>query len=45
MGMLHKATFALGALALLSLFAGAIGPGIALLVLTLFIGYLAHIAI
>ena len=45
MNWLHKATFVLGGLAVLSLFAGAIGPGLALLVLTLFVGYLAQLAV
>lgn len=44
MNWLHKATFALGTACLLSLFTGLIGPGLALLVLTLFVGYLAQLA-
>jgi hypothetical protein len=42
---LMKASIVLGVLALICLFLGAIGPGLALLVLTVFVGYLAERAV
>lgn len=44
MNWLHKATFWLGGFSLLCLFAGAIGPGLALMFLAIFVGYLAQLS-
>ncbi len=45
MTWLHKATFWLAGIGLLLLFIGAVGPGLAMMFIAAFVGYLAHHAI